>query len=300
MAKRFGENEHRICSLFNEGETFEYKGNIYVVVFSDKPVCRSGEPKTDIFVRTHLYDNPNVIRDFKISYKQDNADFIENKTSAERAEQLLGVDWQEIIEHSTLQLREVFENRPLIYASKYKKTEAGAITLGWKFELLRVKSGELSEIMQLNYDQKVDVYAGTNLPVDKRDASVCGMIIKDSGIAEFIFEEIEPVFSAQEVVDRMQTIDEFLEEYPNIYYACKALNYRSFKDKYDGDRPLSVFVDWNVIDGKLVPELVFDRPLVTKGTAVYEQLMYSMDLLGISNTDDIIENQLADESIVWF
>ena len=71
MAKRFGENEHRICSLFNEGETFEYKGNIYVVVFSDKPVCRSGEPKTDIFVRTHLYDNPNVIRDFKISYKQD-------------------------------------------------------------------------------------------------------------------------------------------------------------------------------------------------------------------------------------
>lgn len=48
----------------------------------------------------------------------------------------------------------------------------------------------------------------------------------------------------------MIPIDEYIKAHSDIYFACKALNYRTFKQKYDGDRPLSVQVDWEVKEGK--------------------------------------------------
>ncbi|RFT40511.1 hypothetical protein CG397_01125, partial [Gardnerella vaginalis] len=59
------------------------------------------------------------------------------------------------------------------------------------------------------------------------------------------------------------------------------------KNKYDGDRPLAVYVNWFVTNGKLDYELVFDRPLLEGGDAVYERLKSALDLLGISNTNDL-------------
>ena len=56
--------------------------------------------------------------------------------SADRAEQLFGENWVNIIEQSTMAIRDRFEERMLIYKNKFKRTEKGAITLGWKFELL--------------------------------------------------------------------------------------------------------------------------------------------------------------------
>ena len=53
--------------------------------------------------------------EIKISYKKENADFIENKMSAERAEQLFGEDWIDIIEHSTTAIQDKFYERMLIY-----------------------------------------------------------------------------------------------------------------------------------------------------------------------------------------
>ncbi len=300
MAKDFGKHERRICSLFTPGTIFTYKGKTYSVVFSDKPVCRKGEPKTDIFIQARPHGSSgSAYINFKISYKQDNADFLENKTNAERAEQLLGTNWTSIIQQSTLALQSEFNNRPLIFTNSYRRTEAGSITLGWKFELLRVKSGDLSSEIVLTLQQKRDVYAGTNLSRDKKDATVNGQTIENSGIAEYIYEEITPAHSAQDVIDSMLTIDEFLSIYPNIYYACKALNYRSFHKKYDGNRPLSVFVDWGVIGNQLHPQLVFNKPLITKGNEVYEKLISSMNILGIDNTDAINENNISDVKFIW-
>lgn len=48
----------------------------------------------------------------------------------------------------------------------------------------------------------------------------------------------------------MIPIDEYIKAHSDIYFACKTLNYRTFKQKYDGDRPLSVQVDWEVKEGK--------------------------------------------------
>ena len=55
-----------------------------------------------------------------------------------------------------------------IYKEAFKKTEKGAITLGWKFELLNKPAGELSGKMSLTKQQIYDVYAGTNLSEEKR------------------------------------------------------------------------------------------------------------------------------------
>ena len=41
----------------------------------------------------------------------------------------------------------------------------------------------------------------------------------------------------------MQPIEHFAKQ-QDIYFVCKALNYRANKDKWDGDRSLSVYVNW--------------------------------------------------------
>lgn len=71
--------------------------------------------------------------------------------SADRAVQLFGEDWVNIIEQSTMAMSDRFEERMLIYKNKFKRTEKGAITLGWKFELLN----KIVEIYQVKcYLQK--------------------------------------------------------------------------------------------------------------------------------------------------
>lgn len=82
----------------------------------------------------------------------------------------------------------------------------------------------------------------------------------------------ENVHSAQDVIDKMIPIREYVMMHPDIYFACKSLNYRTFAEKWDGNRPLSVQVNWDAIDNRLVPELVFDKPLIVIGDEVKELL----------------------------
>ena len=203
MAKQFNASEKHILGFFQPGTSFVFKGQTYTVLCAAKPTCPKGEPKTDIFVQAR---SAGGYADFKISYKQSNADFIENKMNAERAALLFGADWARVIGESTKNIAEKFAARPLIYRSKLGKTNAGSITLGWKFELLRVLSGELSGEMLLTHRQKVDVYAGTNLPQEKRDAYINGVKVAGSGVAEYIFEEFTAANSAQDVMDSIQTL----------------------------------------------------------------------------------------------
>ena len=276
----FGAAERRILSYFEVGTKITLKGKELTVKEAGKPTCPQGEPKTDIYVLTT--DGTEI----KISYKKENADFLENKTNAVRAEQLFGSDWRGIIEHSTEGISDQFKKRMLIYKEKLQRTEKGAITLGWKFELLNKAGGDLSGKMDLTYQQIYDVYAGTNLSEDKRNANVNGRIIENSGIADYILVT-DDVSSAQDIIDQMYTIDEYIQNHPDIYFACKALNYRTFAQKYDGNRPLAVQVDWSVNDGKLSSELVFDKPLEMNGDEMARRLLRCLELLKIKTTDDI-------------
>lgn len=290
----FGDAERRILAFMAEGTKFVFKEKNYKVTLSGKPTCHKGEPKIDIYI---LAKSASDEIEIKISYKKENADFIENKMSAERAEQLFGEDWADIIEQSTTAIREKFDERILIYKNKFKRTEKGAITLGWKFELLNKNSGELSGKMLLTEEQVIDVYAGGNLADDKRNAMVAGKNIENSGVANYILMD-EDVHSAQDVIDKMVPIKEYVMMHPDIYFACKALNYRTFAEKWDGDRPLSVQVNWYAKDNKLVPELVYNKPLIVKGNEMADRLLYYMKILNIKTTDDINENNAGTDRII--
>lgn len=292
--RNFGDAEREIAALMKVGQKFEFQGKHYSIICSGKPTCYKGEPKTDVYV---LAKSASDQIEIKISYKKENADFIENKMSAERAEQLLGSDWSNIIENSTISISDRFEERMLIYKNKFKRTEKGAITLGWKFELLNKKSGDLSGKLLLTEEQVIDVYAGSNLSGEKRNAMVNGKVIENSGIANYILMN-ENVNSAQDVIDNMMPIKEYVKKYPDIYFACKALNYRTFKGKWDGDRPLSVQVLWNAKENRLVPKLIYDKPLIIKGNEVAGRLLQYMKLLNIKTTDDIDNNNAGTDRIV--
>jgi hypothetical protein len=86
----------------------------------------------------------------------------------------------------------------------------------------------------------------------------------------------------------MQPIEDFAKE-QDIYFACKALNYRCEKDKWDGDRPLAVYVNWILdSDNKLRGELVFKNPLSMKGNAIGENIRKILASLSI-NKDNFSE-----------
>ena len=86
--------------------------------------------------------------------------------------------------------------------------------------------------------------------------------------------------------------------HPEIYFACKALNYRTYASKYDGNRPLAVQVDWKVDDGKLVSDIIYEYPLEKNGTEMADRLLNCLRHLSIETTDDIDEDN-ADMSHVY-
>ena len=95
------------------------------------------------------------------------------------------------------------------------------------------------------------------------------------------------------------TVEDYVEENPYVYFACKALNYRTFHAKYDGNRPLAVYVDWFVHNGKLASELIFDTPLAQGGDYAYEKLERAMRALGVRTTDDLSPRNVLDPSIIY-
>lgn len=293
----FGEAERRIATLLRAGNTFFYNGDNFTIINSGKPTCVKGEPKTDIYVEAE--SEYGDIIEIKITYKKENADFIENKTNAVRAAALFGDDWEKIIMQTTESIRDVFENKKLIYKSAAARTERGAITLGWKYELLNKTGGGLSGLVELTREQIIDVYAGTHISRDKRDARVNGEIIENCGIANYILMN-DGVETTQEIIDNLYTIEDYVDMYPTVYFACKALNYRTFRNRYDGNRPLSVYVNWYAENGKLCHDLVFDSPLSVGGDEVADNLISALNELGIDTTDDITADIVSDPSIINF
>ena len=297
--KTFSGDERKVKKLLSIGNEFDYNGVPYKIDISDKPTCRDGEPKTDIYVHAVNEDNKDQEIELKITFKKENADFIENKIKEQRAEQIFGPEWKLIIKNSTEKLRHQFLAKQLIYQKGYRRTQAGSITLGWKFELLNKPGGDLSGLVPLSNEQLFDIYAGNNLDMEKKDAKIIGETVKNSGVANFILVK-DSIESTQDIINNLEAIEEYIQKYPSIFFACKALNYRSFSSKWDGNRPLAVYIKWEVINAKLTPSIIFDNPLAVKGDEVCEILRKSMKSMGIQTTDDINQNNISDPKYIYF
>lgn len=289
----FIEAEEVVRKFFPKGTTFDYEGEEYMVIDSGKPLPQKGkgEPKTDIYV---CAQSEGTTKEFKISYKKKNADFLENKMKSDRAEQIFGANWKEIIEENTKCISDRFEETPVLFLDQRKKTEPGSMTLGWRFELFNKLQGGLSGKMEnMTRDQVYEVYAGKKLEERKRNAKVNGKVIPNSGTADYILvaDEVE---SAQDIINRMQPIGEYIDENPDIYFGCKALNYRSKKKKMEGNRALAVQVDWHVEDEKLSIDIEYEKPLMRDGKQMKAAVQTCLKLLQKKDATEFDPKELED------
>lgn len=295
---QFSDTERKICELFTRGTSFVYDGVKYTVsANSVKPTVSKGECKTDVYIPTTFDGGEKV---FKVSVKQTNADFLENKITYQRAKEILGPDVDQILIKAIEGLKEKFNQVNLVYFDTGDHTEAKSIKLGWKFELVNVLSGNLSGKIDLTKEQKIDVYSGSNLPEEKKDATVGNSTVKNSGVADYIMV-VDPhvQLTVDYCVQQMQTIVDYVNG-KDIYFACKALNYRATVNKWDGPRPLAVYVDWNIADGKLHGRLIFDQPLQKDGDEVGEKLRSLLKTLKINASNFSSLKDLLAEGVSYY
>lgn len=273
---QFSQTEKKLIDLINRNSTFNFEGRAYTILESGKPTTEKGECKTDIFIKTDQGD-------FKISVKQSNADFLENKMSYIRAVQIFGSEADEILIDSIKSIDHSFNTHPLICFEKNGRTEEKTIVLGWKFELLNKVSGSKSGLLKLTNEQKLNVYSGHLLGADKRNAFINGEIVANSGVADYIIEvENTDSDDLQFYINKLQRIECFSNK-STIYFACKALNYRALKDKWDGDRPLAVYVNWNLNDKKeLNGSIDYQNPLKVSGNEIGDNVRKILRVLDIN------------------
>lgn len=281
----FVNSEHCIEKLFPIGSSFSFEGKEYKVILSGKPRPSRGECKTDIYIKGVTSDDE--VKEIKISIKQKNADFLENKMSLNRACEIFGKDASSIIKQCIVSIEGSFIDDYLICFERYGKTESHTIKLGWKFELLNKQGGQKSGIIELTGSQKHDVFAGINLSDDKKNSCIRNTVIANSGVADYILEFTgDESISKEDCLEMIQPIGEYAKS-QNIYFACKALNYRYDKNKWDGPRPLSVYVNWFIDNEKLNAQLVFDYPLEHDGNEIGNNLKSLLKKMGIKKFDDL-------------
>ncbi|MCU7202487.1 hypothetical protein [Turicibacter sanguinis] len=310
MAKELSasESEKHVLKLFQEGTTFNYNNSTYCVTMSGKPKpskANKGECKTDIYIKaSNISENKSSNTDkeleIKISYKKPNADFLENKILAQRAHAILGETWSDIIQTATTNINDRFENRYLIFHSKCHGPEAGAITLGWRYEIVNNPSGDLVGALTLDENQLLEIYAGNNLEESKRNSVVNEQEILNSGVPDYILcEYASKLLTAQDAIDQMLPITDYISANPNVYFACKAVNYYpQKKKKFEGNRALSVYVDWSVDGDKLSHTIKFDQPLTFFPKDISKNLESALKQLNIQQTSEITIDLVKDPFII--
>ena len=295
---RHGDTEKFILNLFKESCIFSYKGNTYTIKTVGKPRPPRGECKTDIYILA--VNEAGFEEEFKISIKQHNADFLENKISADRALEILGENYRSIITKSLEEIKDDFINDYKVYFKRFKKTEPNCIKIGWKFEFINKPGGVRSGILDLNPSQKIDIFSGSNLSISKRDSRVNGTLIYSSGVSNYILEVDELVNDLNYYTDRLVGIEKFAVE-QEIYFACKAINYRVDKDKWDGNRPLSVYCNWFINkNNKIDLDLILSEPLEIKANVIGSNIreILKMKKITANNFGDLLQH--LDSSLIIY
>lgn len=298
--KQFSQTEVYIRSLFPVGTIVNYKGDNFCVVTCCKPSPSSGECKTDVYLELESRTSGKH-RLFKISVKQTNADFLENKISYERAKEIFGNKVDLVLKTAVNSVKQSFIDDYLVYFSPKGRTEAKSLKLGWKFEFVNKAGGERSGIISLSLKQKLDIYSGTNLEEGKRNSMVNGVVVENSGVADYILlVKTNHKYSAAECLDALIPLEEYVKD-KDIYFACKANNYRVAAGKWDGDRPLSVWVDWFINEeGLLDAKLNFTAPLKKRSNEVGNSLSVLLGQLGINALNfDSLKDKLAENIAIF-
>lgn len=245
---KYSEEEIRIINLFNEiknnDKELMYNGRAYKVLLADKPSYSScGEGKTDIYLL--LNDGINNC-EIKCSSKMSNAEFLENKLKADRAEAIFGQDWPKILNEYTSSLKDKFESLELY------NEEKNSCTLGFRTDIT-TKPRTLAKEFIPSPQEKREILLGQKLHKSKCNVKVGGTLIENAGVATHILLNSEHYKDAQSILNNL-LIPEEVEL--KCYITFCAVNYFIDTDKYES-RWLGVNIDWS--SGE--PNIIYDEPL---------------------------------------
>jgi len=287
------QSEREIRDLFRINDVVNLKGIDHKILRCDKPIVNGGrgEPKTDAYILLENIHNKKTC-ELKLTIKKANADFLENKIRAERAEVIFGPEWKERVSSYIESIKEKFLTREILYKEGQYN---GSITLGWRFEVVNKTNGDLSGKAKFSYEELLEIYSGPKLDDNKRNAKVGDDNNPTllSGVADYIVICTKNHYKdAQKVINAMEPITKYIKNHQTVYFVCKALNYQTFKDKIEGDRSLSVYINWENRNGVLTPEFVFDNPLQKGGKEIRDKLKQTLSELHINTTNDINEMNL--------
>jgi len=243
---------------------FVYENIQYRVLRSGKPRPQGrGECKTDVYIEAQALDGTNQIREIKISCKLLNShEFQENKIKAERAVEIFGENWSEIIRGATESIRNCFEETVVYFPFGTAKTKETIFTNGWKLEIANKARG-LS--CRLNLSEQVikdRIYKGTTLDDRKKNSKVNGEVVPCSGVAEYILISNPTIsITTADILSHMIQIDQYTID--DHYMVFTANNLRVLKNKTDGDRALAVQVIWTASEcGQMMThDIEYSNPL---------------------------------------
>jgi hypothetical protein len=293
---KYGETERFIIELFEESKEFVFDGEKLKILKIGKPRSAKGECKTDVYILT--LNDKSEEKEIKISIKQSDADFLENKMSLKRATEIFGLQTKEILLKTIDSVKDDFYADFLVYFSRYKRTEEKCIKIGWKFEFINKNGGLRSGKIQLDDNQKIDIYSGSNLGEDKKNSNVNGEKIDNSGVANYILEVGDTTNDLDYYIGNILPIEDYAVK-QEIYFACKAVNYRVQANKWDGPRSLSVYINWSLVDGKLKAEFVMDKPLEVNGNEVGFNIQKILKELKIESNNFIELEDYLGENILF-
>lgn len=263
--KDYQKAEGDLNSIFKQWDTLIWQGEEVKVVTCAKPKATGGgEGKTDCFLELRSEATGKHF-EIKISLKKTNADFVENKISAVRALASFGSEWQEFftpaITYFDNQLKGVDPIRP-----------DGSLTLGYRLDIINKSSGRMCFAAEFSVAQLEEIYSGGQLEANKRDSIVNGVKVVNSGIVSHVL--IADSFpSAQEVLDALYTVEEYVAAYPKLYFTARAVTLRE-GNKYESSRSLVVYYKGSLdSNGEIIYELVTENPLVYKSNDVAAQII---------------------------
>lgn len=267
--KGYSDTEKHVLNQFPEGSVFQWNNKNWEVIDSDKPRVQrgGGEGKTDVYIMLESEDGEE--KEIKISIKKNNADFLENKLSAKRMQQLYGDTWSTDIQEDVDALAEKIRK-----SQDINPVQEDKITLGYRLDFTNKNSRYLSSDRQIPNAVKKEILSGAGLDENKRDSVVNGDVIVNSGIANYmLLGNAEDFNSPQDVMDNIISIDDYVDE-GNVpmYLIAAAVNYRQ-GGKYESARPLAIRFNHTVdSNGKIQSEIVTNNPLETTSTQAAKAL----------------------------
>ena len=288
--------ETKIRNMLKKIKTFELNSSEYEIVQLSKPTVSGGggETKTDIYIRAKNKSN-NKEEEIKISYKKPSFSFVENKIKSNRAKAIYGNNWSKIIQEQINEIRDNFLAKPLVYFEKNGRIEKGSITLGWRYEMEH--SGSRSLGAKIKQDIAAQVWENKGAQAQYKDGIVDGKEIPLSGMPNFCLTiDPEDINTPDDIFGNLVSMRELILTHGDITAAFLAQNYRSHKQKQEGNRRhLGVWIEWKILNGKLACEYVFDKPLEMESLPRLENLDECLREIGIDLKNNFKIDLLKDK-----